>query len=64
MSQVRRCRPSCLMLSRLISQTRSGSGAADEAAVARQILVRKAEPVLHGPATSVISATESREIPG
>jgi hypothetical protein len=63
MPQVRRCRPSRWMLSRLISQARSGSGAADEAAVAHQILVREAEPVLHGPTTNVISATESRQIP-
>jgi hypothetical protein len=37
MPQVKQCKPSRLMLSRLISQARSGSVAADEAAVARQI---------------------------
>ena len=37
MPQVRRCRSFRLMFSRLISQTRSGSGAADEAAVARNL---------------------------
>ena len=37
MLQVRRCRSFRLMLSRLISQTRTGSGADDEAEVARKL---------------------------